>query len=247
MRMRKKAWARPELEACPYFIKNPQELKGNWSNWFPKKQPLHLELGCGKGVFLSELAVKHPDINYIGIDLSPDVLGVARRNIQTRYEQENRKVENIALVAYDIERILQIMNANDEIDRVYINFCNPWPKMRHHKKRLTHTNQLQTYKTFIKDGAQIHFKTDDGGLYQSTLRYLGESGFEILWYTTNLYENGQPPADNITTEHEQRFTAQGIKIKAIKAGYHKENEKQNNGQNLFQQKESVVEKTMDKK
>lgn len=179
--------------------------------------------------------------------MSPDVLGVARRNIQTRYEQENRKVENIALVAYDIERILQIMKANDEIDRVYINFCNPWPKMRHHKKRLTHTNQLQTYKTFIKDGAQIHFKTDDGGLYQSTLRYLRESGFEILWYTTNLYENGQPPVDNITTEHEQRFTAQGIKIKAIKAGYHKENEKQNNGQNLFQQKESVVEKTMDKK
>ena len=96
--------------------------------------------------------------------------------------------------------------------------------MRHHKKRLTHTNQLQTYKTFMKDEAQIHFKTDDGGLYQSTLRYLGESGFEILWYTTNLYENGQPPADNITTEHEQRFTAQGIKIKAIKAGYHKEDE-----------------------
>ena len=119
--------------------------------------------------------------------------------------------------------------------------------MRHHKKRLTHTNQLQTYKTFIKDGAQIHFKTDDGGLYQSTLRYLRESGFEILWYTTNLCENGQPPVDNITTEHEQRFTAQGIKIKAIKAGYHKENEKQNNGQNLFRQKESVVEKTMDKK
>ena len=141
-----------------------------------------------------ELAAKHPDINYIGIDLSPDVLGVARRNIQARYEQEKRMVENVALVAYDIERILQIMNANDEIDRVYINFCNPWPKMRHHKKRLTHTNQLQTYKTFMTDGAQIHFKTDDGGLYQSTMRYLRESGFEILWYTTNLYENGQPPA-----------------------------------------------------
>ena len=79
------------------------------------------------------MAAKHPDINYIGIDLSPDVLGVARRNIQARYEQEKRMVENVALVAYDIERILQIMNANDEIDRVYINFCNPWPKMRHHK------------------------------------------------------------------------------------------------------------------
>ena len=96
----------------------------------------------------------------------------------------------------------------------------------------------------MKDGAQIHFKTDDGGLYQSTLRYLRESGFEILWYTTNLYENGQPPADNITTEHEQRFTAQGIKIKAIKAGYHKEGEEQNNGQNLFQQKEPIIEETM---
>ena len=80
----------------------------------------------------------------------------------------------------------------------------------------------------MTDGAQIHFKTDDGGLYQSTMRYLRESGFEILWYTTNLYENGQPPADNITTEHEQRFTAQGINIKAIKACYRKEVDKSEN-------------------
>ncbi len=219
MRMRKKAWARPELAACPYFIKEPEALKGQWKCRFAKKQPLHLELGCGKGVFLAELAARHPEINYIGIDLSPDVLGVARRNIEARYAEENRRVENIALTAYDIERILQIMNAEDEIARVYINFCNPWPKMRHHKKRLTHTNQLEAYKTFLQDGAELCFKTDDSGLYQSTLRYLRESGFEILQHTANLYENGVPPADNITTEHELRFTAQGIPIKAIRARF----------------------------
>jgi len=225
MRMRKKAWARPELEVCPYFIKEPVKIKGNWNQWFTNSQPIHLELGCGKGVFLAEVAFDNPEINYIGIDLSADVLGVSRRNIQTRYESENRKVKNIALIAYDIERILQIIDLKDRIGRVYINFCNPWPKMRHHKKRLTHTNQLEAYKTFMQDGAEIHFKTDDGGLYQSTMRYLKESGFEILWHIENLYENGKAPQGNITTEHERRFREEGIPIKAIKARYHKINEK----------------------
>ena len=219
MRMRKKAWARPELEVCPYFVKEPQAQKGNWRHWFAKEQPLYLELGCGKGVFLAELAALNPQVNFIGIDLSLDVLGVARRNIQARYAQENRKVENIALVAFDIERILSMMDAQDKIERLYINFCNPWPKMRHHKKRLTHTNQLNTYKVFLKDGAELFFKTDDSGLYQSTLRYLAESGFSVLHRTTDLYENGKVPQGNITTEHEQRFTAQGISIKAITARY----------------------------
>lgn len=99
------------------FYKKSTRIKGKLEQLVSQKTAASFRTWLlGKGVFLSELAVKHPDINYIGIDLSPDVLGVARRNIQTRYEQENRKVENIALVAYDIERILQIMNANDEID-----------------------------------------------------------------------------------------------------------------------------------
>lgn len=219
MRMRKKAWARPELAQCPYFIENPTTLKGNWKQWFPKEQPLHLELGCGKGTFTAELAAQHPEINYIAIDISSDVLGVARRNIEARYQSANLPVHNIALMSHDIERILQMLDANDHIEKLYINFCNPWPKVRHHKKRLTHTRQLELYKTFMQHGAELHFKTDDDDLYLATLRYLGESGLEILWKTTDLHGCTDSPQCNITSEHEDRFTAQGIKIKAIVARF----------------------------
>lgn len=215
MRMRKKAWARPELAQCPYFIQEPQAVKGHWHERFPKQQSIHLELGCGKGVFLSHLAHQHLDINYIGIDLSRDVLGVARRNLEAAYAEQGLAVENVALVAYDIEQILQILDENDCVDRLYINFCNPWSKGKHHKRRLTHVRQLEKYKTFLKDGAEVHFKTDDSGLYLSTLSYFRESGFELLRTTRDLYADGwENPA---VTEHELMFTAQGIPIKGIVA------------------------------
>lgn len=222
MRMRKKAWARPELAACPYFVQDPRGYRGHWQDFFARRQPLHLELGCGKGVFLAQIAPVCPQVNFIGVDLSPDVLGVARRNLQEHYAQAGRPADNIALTAFDIERILEMMDQQDTVERIYIHFCNPWPKMRHHKKRLTHTRQLALYQTFLQDGGELHFKTDDSGLYQSTLRYLRESGFEILWQTTDLYENGVVPQDNLVTEHELRFTAQGIAIKAIVARYCKQ-------------------------
>jgi tRNA (guanine-N7-)-methyltransferase len=217
--MRKKAWARPELAQCPYFIENPRALKGHWQEWFPKKQPLHLELGMGKGTFTAELAAQHPEINYIGIDISSDVLGVARRNIEARYQRDNLPVTNIALMSFDIERILEMLDEHDSIEKLYINFCNPWPKVRHHKKRLTHSRQLALYKTFMKHGAELHFKTDDDDLYLATLRYLEESGLEILWHTTDLHSCEDSPQCRITSEHEDRFTAQGIKIKAIVARF----------------------------
>ncbi len=220
MRMRKKAWARPELEQCPYFISQPQEQKGRWHDWFAEKRPIHLELGCGKGVFLSQLAPQHPKVNYIGIDLSPDVLGVARRNIEARYQEHGLTVNNIALIAYQIENILKIMDEQDRVDRIYINFCNPWSKGKHHKRRLTHIRQLELYKTFLADGGEVHFKTDDSDLYLSTLNYFRESGFRILRTTRDLYADRWP--ENVTTEHELMFTAQGIPIKAIVAKWEKQ-------------------------
>ena len=219
MRMRKKAWARPELDACPYYIKDPSLLKGKWSSWYPIPQPLHVELGCGKGVFTSRIASLNPGINYLGIDLSCDVLGVARRNIEQAYAEQKLPVSNIALAAYDIERILDILDGNDTAERIYINFCNPWPKGKHHKKRLTHTRQLEKYKTFLADGGEIWFKTDNTDLYLATLRYLKESGFEVLSQTADLSAEGDP--NNIVTEHELMFTQQGIPIKRIAARWNK--------------------------
>ena len=222
MRMRKKQWALPELNACPYYVQNPQEQKGKWNSWFPKKQPLHLELGCGKGVFLAEIARRNPQINYVGIDISSYVLGVARRNIEAAYQEENRPVENIALVIQDIEKILTMMDEHDVVERIYINFCNPWPRGKHRKKRLTHNRQLERYRIFLKDGGELHFKTDDDDLYISTLRYLSEENFEILWQTKDLHAENR--TENILTEHEERFSEQGIPIKAIVARYHRTSE-----------------------
>ncbi len=217
--MRKKAWARPELAQCPYFLEEPTQWKGRWQQRFPKAQPLHLELGCGKCTFTAELAAQHPQINYIAIDQSCDVLGVARRNIEARYQAGHLPVDNILLVAYNIEQIPQLLDGKDQVEKLYINFCNPWPKARHHKKRLTHPRQLALYRDFMRHGAELHFKTDDESLYLATLRYLREGGLELLWHSEDLHSCADTPQCRITSEHEDRFAAQGIPIKAIVARF----------------------------
>ena len=217
MRIRRKPWARPELEECKYFIDNPKEMKNNWRKCFNNDNPIHVELGCGKGVFLADLAIKHLDINYIAIDIKSDVLGYARRNVEAVYTENGQKVENVVLTAYNIEQILDIFGDKDQIDRIYINFCNPWPKAKHNKRRLTHTKQLELYKKFLKPNGEIFFKTDDDDLYLATLRYFEESGFNIFYKTTDLHNDKNE--ENVLTEHEIMFMEKGIKIKAIKAIY----------------------------
>ena len=119
---------------------------------------------------------------------------------------------NIILVAYDIERILDVLSEEDKIDRIYINFCNPWPRPKHRKKRLTHTRQLEKYKVFLKPNAEIYFKTDDDELFADSLIYFKEAGFELIKKTEDLHaENSEY---NVCTEHEEMFSKQGIKIKA---------------------------------
>ena len=217
MRIRRKPWARPELEACKYFIDNPKEMKNNWRKCFNNENPIHVELGCGKGVFLSDLAIKDLNTNFIAIDIKSDVLGYARRNVEKVYSENGQKVENVVLTAYNIEQILDIFGDKDPIDRIYINFCNPWPKAKHNKRRLTHTKQLELYKKFLKPNGEIFFKTDDDDLYLATLRYFEESGFNIFYKTTDLHNDKNE--ENVLTEHEIMFMEKGIKIKAIKAIY----------------------------
>ena len=215
MRIRYKKWARPELEASKFYIDNPEELKGKWKEKFKNKNnPIHLELGCGKGQFISNLAVKHQNINYIVIDLVDAMLGLAKRNVEQVYKENNLEPTNIYLTRFDIERILLILDKKDEIERIYINFCNPWPKGKHRKKRLTHTRQLEKYKEFLKPNAEIYFKTDDDDLFNSSLGYFDETGFEIVKKTYDLHSENIFE-ENIETEHEKMFSEQGIKIKAL--------------------------------
>lgn len=221
MRIRFKPWARPELEASKFYIDNPEEYKGKWRTLFKNDNPIHLELGCGKGGFISQLASSNLDVNYVAIDMVDAMLGLAKRNIEKSYLEKEIPIENVYLTRYDIERILMIMDENDKIDRIYINFCNPWPRGKHRKKRLTHTRQLEKYRQFLKDGGEIFFKTDDDGLFNDSLIYFEEAGFEIEDKTFDL-ANNEKFWNNIETEHEKMFKAEGIKIKAAKVRKNKE-------------------------
>ncbi len=214
MRIRYKPWARPELEASKFYIDNPQDYKDKWKTLYKNKQPLHVELGCGKGSFIANLAVKNKNINYLAIDLVDAMLGLAKRNIEKVYEEQQKEIDNLYLTRHDIERIFLILGKKDKVERIYINFCNPWPRGKHHKKRLTHTRQLEKYKEILVEGGEIYFKTDDDGLFNDSLLYFKETGFEIIKYTFDL-ENERDFWENIQTEHEKMFTEQGIKIKAL--------------------------------
>lgn len=214
MRIRFKKWARPELEASKFYIDNPEDYKGKWKSLFSKEQPFHIELGCGKGSFISQLAFKNQDVNYLAVDLVDAMLGLAKRNIEEVYNVKELSIDNVLLTRYDIERIFNVLDKEDKIERIYINFCNPWPRGKHKKKRLTHTRQLETYKKFLVTSGEIYFKTDDDELFNESLTYFKESGFEVLKCTFNL-ENEPDFWENIQTEHEKMFMEQGIKIKAL--------------------------------
>ena len=150
----------------------------------------------------------------MGIDIKSEVLGLAKRNIEKEFLDKKREIDNVLLTAYEIEIIQNILNKKDIVERIYINFCNPWPKPRHNKKRLTYPRQLEKYKIFLKKGGEIYFKTDDDNLFRASIRYLEETGFEIISKTYNLHE--EPIwEDNIETEHEKMFEEQGIPTKAL--------------------------------
>lgn len=213
MRMRRKPWVREELANCEFFVDNPCENIGKWENKFIKKQPIHLELGCGKGSFIAKLAVQNPEINYIGVDIKSEVLGIAKRNIEKEYLTKQKPINNVLITAQEIGLIQNMLNEKDIIDRIYINFCNPWPKPRHNKRRLTYPVLLEKYKVFLKPKGEIYFKTDDDDLFEASKKYFEETGFKIIKITYDLHSENIK--ENIITEHEEMFTKQGIKIKAL--------------------------------
>lgn len=216
MRIRKKKWAEPELAVCYFFVKNPEEHTGQWKNAFKKEQPLYLEIGCGKGGFAGRLALENPDKNIIALDIKIDMLGVGRRTIVKLFEENGKTqddITNLLLVNYNVEQLDKIITADDKIERLYINFCNPWPRPKHKKRRLTYYKKLEMYKKFLKKDAEIRFKTDDDELFDESLEYFEQSGYEITYLTRDLHNSDVK--DNIETEHEKMFSAEGIKIKYL--------------------------------
>ena len=209
MHMRRKQWARPELEVCSYYYNDPEEMKGKWKTAFKKEQPLMLELGCGKGVSTAQMTSSNREINYIAVDISPDVLGDARRNMAEAYEDEP---DNVVLCRFDIENINRFFDKEDEIERIYIHFCNPWTERpKHAKRRLTHPRQLEQYMAFLKEQGEIWFKTDDDELFEDSLVYFRLCGFETVYLTRDLHQDGFQP--NYVSEHEKKYTELGVPIK----------------------------------
>ena len=215
MRMRRKPWARPELAACDFFVDAPPENYGHWAEKFSKQQPMHMELGCGKGGFLAQLAVLHPEINYLGVDIKSEVLVLAKRNVEKACAEKNLPVENVLLMSQQIECIEKTFAPTDTVEKLYINFCNQWSKPSDNKHRLTHPRQLEKYKTFLKKGSEVHFKTDDDGLFKDSVGYFEQCGFEIVYITYDLHNSGWE--GNLMTEHEKMFSEQGIPIKKLTA------------------------------
>ena len=192
----------------------PQEYKGNWKEYFNKKvsnkenAPIHVELGMGRGRFISTQGLLHKDINFVGIDLRHEIVLSALEKVL------KAELDNVLLMPYNILNLEEAFEAG-EVDTFYINFCDPWPKLRHSKRRLTHRLLLEKYKTLLKAEGRIEFKTDSRELFDFSVNEFMESGFEILDLTYDLHNGNYP--DNITTEYEEKFTKKGFKINRLVA------------------------------
>lgn len=172
-----------------------------------------LEVGCGKGSFVGQMALMHPEINFIAVDIKLDMLGVGRRNIVKMFSENDREVNNIALVRYNVEMLDEIIGKDDDIKRIYINFCNPWPREKHKKRRLTHPRKLKLYRELLKDGYEIHFKTDDDELFEESLGYFKSENFKVKKLTYDLHQSDIDPDTTPMTEHEKMFSSEGVRIK----------------------------------
>ncbi|OHX51687.1 tRNA (guanosine(46)-N7)-methyltransferase TrmB [Planococcus salinarum] len=213
MRARYKPWAAELIEAHPeILIPEPATLKGKWQEEFGNSNPLHIEAGSGKGRFITGLALANPDINYIGIELFDSVIVMA---LQTVLEQEGG-IPNLRLLRVNAQEMESFFEKN-EVDRMYLNFSDPWPKTRHAKRRLTHESFLRLYETVLPKNGEIHFKTDNRGLFEYSLTSISEYGMLLKDVSLDLHAN--EPEWNIMTEYEEKFMKKGQPIYRMEAQY----------------------------
>ncbi len=206
MRLRKKPWVAQALTGfTDIVVQSPGEaLPGKWSDLFGNALPLHVELGTGKGRFIAGMSEQHRDlINFIGIEAKEEILYAAAQKVR------ERELTNVQLLVFDVNNIVTIF-APGEIDRLYINFCDPWPKNRHAKRRLTHVDFLKKYKLLVKAGGQLWFKTDNRALFEFSLEQFNEFGLKVHNVTYDLLHSDF--TGNVMTEYETKFSAMGQPI-----------------------------------
>lgn len=203
MRMRKKPNLEARMERCGrLLVKNPTELRGEWKKLFPSSEEIWLELGAGKGRFTAETAAAHPEVLYIAVERVPDAMIVAMERV------EELGLTNVFFVDGDAA-LLQDYFAPDEIARIYVNFCDPWPGQKHARRRLVHANFLSIYRRVLKVGGELHFKTDNKDLYEFSLFQFPKVGYELSEVTRNLHENG---IVGVMTDYEEKFHNAGTTI-----------------------------------
>ena len=210
MRLRNIPGANQVVEESKYVIHDITGTKGKYAEQFAnKKQPIHLEIGMGKGQFIIGMSKKYPEINYIGIERYTSVLLRAIQKID-KLEQEN-KPDNLKFMCADAAEIKDYFETG-EIGKIYLNFSDPWPKDRHAKRRLCSKEFLALYSEILLPGSRIEFKTDNRPLFEFGLEELKESKFELLSHTFDLHNDEEMNKDNIMTEYEEKFSAIGNPI-----------------------------------
>jgi len=205
MRLKNIPRARDVISESRWVLKEPEACKGIWSDIFGNHNPIHLEIGTGKGRFILALAQLHPDINYIGLEKYSSVLlrGVER--------QDDLCLPNLRFIRADAELITNYFSGG-EIDRIYLNFSDPWPKERHAKRRLPSGTYLARYDQILKPGGSIEFKTDNRMLFDFAVEEVPASAFEITQLTYDLHSDPVMNEGNIMTEYEEKFSSIGNKI-----------------------------------
>lgn len=208
MRMRKKPNLVPRMErASAVMIKDPEENPGRWHELFPEYSQLHVELGCGKGRFTVGTAAEDPSVLLVAVERVPDAMVVGMERVI------ERGIKNVRFIDRDVQSLPCIFSPG-EAGRIYINFCDPWPKSRDAKHRLTAPNFLRMYADLLRDGGQIHFKTDNLPLFQWSLEQFQSEGWTLHEVTNDLHANG---IRGIMTDYEAKFHAQGVKINRLVA------------------------------
>lgn len=208
--MRNKPWAFDYLESNAHLVDINNEYAKKIKDFFPVDRELHIEVGTGMGTFITTLASRNPDINYVGIELDKNVM------IRVVEKVKELDLDNLRLVLLDANTITDYFNS-DEVDKIYLNFSDPWPKNRHAKRRLTHSGFLSSYKEILKDDSIIEFKTDNRGLFEFSLHSMNAFGMRFQALNLDVHDN--EPEDNIRTEYEEKFSSRGHKIYWIQASF----------------------------
>ncbi|HEQ0811439.1 TPA: tRNA (guanosine(46)-N7)-methyltransferase TrmB [Streptococcus pyogenes] len=211
MRVRKRKGAEEHLANNPhYVILNPEDAKGRWHDVFGNDRPIHIEVGSGKGGFITGMALKNPDINYIGIDIQLSVLSYALDKVLAS------EVPNVKLLRVDGSSLTNYFE-DGEVDMMYLNFSDPWPKTKHEKRRLTYKDFLDTYKRILPEHGEIHFKTDNRGLFEYSLASFSQYGMTLRQIWLDLHASNYE--GNVMSEYEEKFSNKGQVIYRVEANF----------------------------